>query len=323
MTVLTHQKPIGTALQTSLYRSYPPLPTMPVHLLDQDTATIGRSSQCKIFLHDQAASRVHAEINPDQDGHILVDYKSTNGTFVNGIRVDECRLNHGDVISLGNSVFRVIEHDCDQDLERQISYLQATRDPITNTHTLAYFLEQFYRELVNVRRKSQNLTLMACSPIHDKSTQLPVQITQEFATRFANVLRADTCITRLSDPDRLILLVPDCNEHGARSATDRLTEVTESKQFGLFSGESQSISLSTIACTTPLPSDMSPEAIVGLLISLSNKTDQVKPGFQSIPMAELTQSPLQDTEMRHQSIHEKAMDTWLLTPLESETKLEQ
>src|SRR6516164_6988997 len=73
-----------------------------------DTFIVGRSR----FVHcsmpeDMALSRDHfmIEINPPQCE--LRDLGSTNGTFVNNQRVDRVRLNSGDLIAAGQSVFQV------------------------------------------------------------------------------------------------------------------------------------------------------------------------------------------------------------------------
>jgi eukaryotic-like serine/threonine-protein kinase len=74
-----------------------------------DTFIVGRSR----FVHcplpeDMALSRDHfmIEINPPLCE--LRDLGSTNGTFVNNNRVERVRLNSGDVIAAGQSVFRVL-----------------------------------------------------------------------------------------------------------------------------------------------------------------------------------------------------------------------
>jgi pSer/pThr/pTyr-binding forkhead associated (FHA) protein len=41
-------------------------------------------------------------------GNLLVDRQSETGTFVNGRRVSECRLEQGDPISLGETLRRLI-----------------------------------------------------------------------------------------------------------------------------------------------------------------------------------------------------------------------
>ena len=63
---------------------------------------VGRErSQCGIVLRDPNVSRRHAELRYDgRDWHI-VDLRSTNGTLVNDVDVDECVLRDGDLLTLG------------------------------------------------------------------------------------------------------------------------------------------------------------------------------------------------------------------------------
>ena len=65
--------------------------------------TIGRSSDCDVVLADPNVSRRHAEVRREGDAYIVVDLGSTNGTEVNGQRVDETSLMHGDVIGVGQT----------------------------------------------------------------------------------------------------------------------------------------------------------------------------------------------------------------------------
>ena len=63
---------------------------------------VGRErSQCGIVLRDPNVSRRHAELRYDgRDWHII-DLRSTNGTLVNDVDVDECVLRDGDLLTLG------------------------------------------------------------------------------------------------------------------------------------------------------------------------------------------------------------------------------
>ncbi len=78
-------------------------------LFDQhDTFMIGRSEDSQFCLpHDRFFSRHHCiiEIAPPQA--FLRDLGSTNGTFVNGLRVDTAYLKHGDRIQGGETVLEV------------------------------------------------------------------------------------------------------------------------------------------------------------------------------------------------------------------------
>jgi hypothetical protein len=67
------------------------------------TTSIGRSSDCGIVLADPNVSRRHAEVRRAGEAYIVVDLGSTNGTEVNGQRVDETSLMHGDVIGVGTT----------------------------------------------------------------------------------------------------------------------------------------------------------------------------------------------------------------------------
>jgi hypothetical protein len=65
-------------------------------------ATLGRSRQCDIVLHDANVSRQHAEIRPRGGSWVLSDLGSTNGSTINGRPVSGPEvLKPGDEISLG------------------------------------------------------------------------------------------------------------------------------------------------------------------------------------------------------------------------------
>lgn len=67
-----------------------------------DGATIGRSRQCDIVLDDPNVSRNHAEVRPRGGSWVLADLGSTNGSRLNGRRLDGPEvLRRGDEIQLG------------------------------------------------------------------------------------------------------------------------------------------------------------------------------------------------------------------------------
>lgn len=68
--------------------------------------SIGRLPECTITLNDANVSRRHAEIRPGNE-IVIADLGSTNGTKVNGLRIDGERvLTDGDIISLGSTHLR-------------------------------------------------------------------------------------------------------------------------------------------------------------------------------------------------------------------------
>ncbi|MDQ3986806.1 MAG: DUF3662 and FHA domain-containing protein [Actinomycetota bacterium] len=69
---------------------------------------IGRLSSNGVVLSDPNVSRKHAELRRDQEGWVLVDLGSTNGTTVNGRLGREHSLKDGDRLGFGTSelIFR-------------------------------------------------------------------------------------------------------------------------------------------------------------------------------------------------------------------------
>jgi len=77
--------------------------------VDGPTSTIGRDAGCEIRLRDPGASREHARFE-FQDGRcILRDLESANGTFVNGMRVQNVEIHAGDQIHIGNTILALGE----------------------------------------------------------------------------------------------------------------------------------------------------------------------------------------------------------------------
>lgn len=71
------------------------------------TAVVGRALECDIVIIDATISRRHAELELVDAGVAIRDLGSSNGTFVNGDRVDAANAQVGDVIAFGQAVFRV------------------------------------------------------------------------------------------------------------------------------------------------------------------------------------------------------------------------
>ncbi|HMJ37136.1 MAG TPA: DUF1707 and FHA domain-containing protein [Baekduia sp.] len=64
---------------------------------------LGRSRSCDVRFVESTVSRCHAELLRVGDGWLLVDRASTNGTWVNGVRVTRTAVCDGDEIRLGTA----------------------------------------------------------------------------------------------------------------------------------------------------------------------------------------------------------------------------
>ena len=81
----------------------------PVELkLDRQRITIGRRPDNDLCLPYPAVSGEHAVILTILDDSFLEDLGSTNGTLVNGSRIDRAVLRTGDVLTVGRVAFTVL-----------------------------------------------------------------------------------------------------------------------------------------------------------------------------------------------------------------------
>jgi FHA domain len=69
--------------------------------------SIGRSGEADVRIEDRFASQIHTRIYARAGTYYVEDMKSTNGTYLNGDRLDgELPLAHQDVIEIGDTEFR-------------------------------------------------------------------------------------------------------------------------------------------------------------------------------------------------------------------------
>lgn len=78
------------------------VPEKTFRILPGGIRTLGRATGADFIVDAALVSRVHCRLSALPDGGLEVrDLDSTNGTFVNGTRVDSARLSPGDHLQVG------------------------------------------------------------------------------------------------------------------------------------------------------------------------------------------------------------------------------
>ena len=70
-------------------------------IFDQSLITLGAIDDNDMVLNEETVSRYHGKVVQEEDGYVLVDLGSTNGTFINGVRIREAYLKSGCTMQLG------------------------------------------------------------------------------------------------------------------------------------------------------------------------------------------------------------------------------
>ncbi len=104
-----------------------------VFLLVNPEIYVGRSQECDICIANPTVSSQHAIIGVNDGKIVLQDLNSSNGTYVNGDKVSEKNLKHGDLTQFGAAFLR-FETEFDQTSPSKPNELRETlRIPHNNT----------------------------------------------------------------------------------------------------------------------------------------------------------------------------------------------
>lgn len=108
MTVISKKTPkTRRPAEKKIYFIATSLKKQPILLGKSGKFTIGRTSKTSLRINEGTVSELHASIRWSKSSFRITDEHSTNGTFVNGKRIDgTASLKNGDRIKLGKFVLR-------------------------------------------------------------------------------------------------------------------------------------------------------------------------------------------------------------------------
>lgn len=73
--------------------------------IERNYVTVGRKSNSDLTIPCPSVSGSHAELSVEGEYLYVSDLSSTNGTFLNGVRIyDRCRVSHGDLLQFANGL---------------------------------------------------------------------------------------------------------------------------------------------------------------------------------------------------------------------------
>ena len=210
-----------------------------MHKLDKAQEVIlGRSTECQLQVDDDGISRRHARVGIDQNGQFrVVDLGSTNGTYVNGVRVDAVVLKDGDKIQIGsNTVLRFsLQDQMDERYQRSI-YESATRDGLTRIFNKKYFLETLRKEFAYCLRHRVPLSVLMFDVDHFKKIndsfghQAGDYVLARIAQRINETIRTEDVFARYGGEEFAILLRESTEEQGYICA-ERCRRAIDSADF--------------------------------------------------------------------------------------------
>ena len=87
------------------------------YFLERERFVIGRKEACDLCIDEPGISKEHAAVVTIGNDQILEDLDSTNGTIVNGKRMEKHILQHNDIIEIGPCQFKYINAKATPDMD--------------------------------------------------------------------------------------------------------------------------------------------------------------------------------------------------------------
>lgn len=229
-------------------------------LKNKSEQIIGRSDSASIHVDQESISRQHAKILTDENRSRLVDLGSTNGTFVNEYKVSDVFLEDGDLVKIGQTIFKYLSGSKVEAKYHEEIYRLTTIDGLTGTFNKRYFLETLERELNRAARYGRGMSLVLFDidhfkKINDRYGHLAGDyVLRDLAALVNENIRRQDVFARYGGEEFAIIL-PENTLEGAALVCEKLRSLVEHKQF-VFRSEVIAVTISLgIFVYQPVPID--------------------------------------------------------------------
>lgn len=214
--------------------------------------TLGRSERCDIPVTGRGVSRVHAAIQLTADGTATVeDRGSTNGVFVDRVRVEQSAVKVGETIALGPEVQLRFESSAGgiQNLLQEM-YQSATLDPLTGLYNRRSFEDRLDEEFSVLTRHKMESCLAVVDVDHFKSVNdteghdAGDQVLRILADLLKAGVRAGDIVGRWGG-EEFVMYIRQAGLEGAVILLDRLRERVSQTDIPLKDGRSLRVTFSS------------------------------------------------------------------------------
>lgn len=222
--------------------------------LDGEELTIGRGSDVDITIDRDSVSRRHAKIVQTGNQYAIIDLGSTNGTYVNDEPISERTLRDGDLVKIGNAIYKFLSGGNVESAYYEEIYKLTIFDGLTQAHNKRYFMEFLERELARVSRTGRPLSLVMFDldhfkVINDTHGHLTGDaILKDLCTRIFTTVRKDELLARYGG-EEFVVVLPEANREGGLDFAERIRRLVEAKPF-TFEGDTIPVTISVGCATT-------------------------------------------------------------------------
>ncbi len=225
-----------------------------IHLLEEGKVVLGRGVDVNLTINDLGISRHHAAIEYKKGKAILQDLGSTNGTYVNGQKMDKIELKDGDKIQISSStILKYAYQDNIENVFHNELYKMAVVDALTGSYNKRYFEERIREEFSYCLRNNVPLSLMMFDIDHFKTINdthgHPAGdfVLSHISTLAKSIIRSEDILARYGGEEFMVVLKAT-DAAGAIILSERLRRLVDESEFE-FEGKKIHVTISLGVCT--------------------------------------------------------------------------
>ncbi len=237
--------------------------------LTHPSMSLGREKSTDICINDNTISRKHCLLVSSAKTIMLIDLGSSNGTLINGSKINKQKLNNGDKITVGQTVLRFEIADNDVEQYHDSLYKQITFDDLTSL----YNSKTMYKELetsINAIPDSLPFSVLFMDIDHFKKVNdnyghiTGSKILADLGRLFLSNLRSIDIACRYGG-EEFVMIITQCDLDKAHFVAEKLRKLIENHRFATHNGEPLHITIS---------------------IGVAEATNAIKSGKELIDMAD-------------------------------------
>ncbi|MBA3820903.1 MAG: diguanylate cyclase [Deltaproteobacteria bacterium] len=233
------------------------------------STVIGRGVEADVRLIEDKMSRKHCRLVAEGGVTFLEDLGSSNGTFVNGVRVTRQKLNDGDKIQIGQTTILKFTYNdsLEENFQKQM-YDSALRDGLTKVFNKKYFNDRIRVELAFTDRRQTALSLILFDIDHFKKVNdtrghlAGDKVLSMLAAHVQKLVRTEDVLARYGG-EEFAILCRETDVERARILAERVRSSVEQLAI-LFNGDRIPITISAGVAMIPDPRIKDVDGFIGV-----------------------------------------------------------
>ncbi len=212
--------------------------------LDREEVILGRALEAGVRINDRNISRQHAKIQTVYDAeknsaeYVVTDLNSRTGTFLNGEKITQEKLQNGDKISIGEHILRFeLLDEIDREYHRQIHRL-LSHDDLTGLLSSRSFFSELRRETGRAKIENREFCVLMMDVDHFKKVNdtyghlTGSKTLEEIGFCITHILRSGDAAARFGGEEFAAFLL-NAELSQALVAADRIRSEIEKQAFSV------------------------------------------------------------------------------------------